>query len=104
MYLGKVPIFPDIELPIDIKNTKIKLISPEQGEDNQKKNTSSFYINLFASTNSNNAEFIFVTFSNGFDHQFDCFINYNYDADDKIFVIENTRFENYRHQKIDKTM
>lgn len=96
---GQPTDFPDIELPTAIENTTIVLISPEQGEENQKKNKSSFYINLFGSTNSHSADFIFVAFSNGFAHQFDCFIAYKYDADEKIFVLETTRFENYRYKK-----
>jgi hypothetical protein len=96
---GQPTDFPDIELPTTIENTKILLISPEQGEKKQKENKSSFYINLIGSVNSDNADFIFVTFSNGFAHEFDCFIEYKYDNDEKIFVIETTRFENYRYQK-----
>ncbi len=96
---GQSTDFPDIELPTTIEDVKIKLISPEQGEVSQKKNKSSFYINLFASVNSTNADFIFVTFSDGFVHQFDCFIEYKYDTDEKKFVIGTTRFENYLYKK-----
>jgi hypothetical protein len=95
---GQPTDFPDIELPTAIENTNIILISPEQGEKNQKERTSSFYINLIGSVNSVDADFIFVTFSNGFAHQFDCFIAYSYDTDKKAFVVENTRFENYQYK------
>lgn len=95
---GQPTDFPDIELPSSIENTKIKLISPEQGEKNQKDRASSFYINLIGSVNSETADFIFVTFSNGFAHQFDCFIAYRYDTDKKGFVVENTRFENHQYK------
>lgn len=71
---GQADDFPDIELPSSIENTKIKLISPEQGEKNLKERKLSFYINLIAWIDSEDADFIFVTFSNGFAHQFDCFI------------------------------
>jgi uncharacterized protein YceK len=96
---GQPTDFPDIALPTAIENTRIKIISPEQGEENQKKNRSSFYINLFGSTNPDNADFIFVTFSDGFTHQFDCFIKYKYDTDEKKYVIETSRFKNYRYKK-----
>lgn len=96
---GQPDDFPDIELPTYIENTTIKLITPEQGEKNQEERDSSFYINLIGSTGADNADFIFVTFSNGFAHQFDFFIDYKYDPDEKRFVIETTRFENYRYKK-----
>ncbi|MBP6185135.1 MAG: hypothetical protein KA479_09355 [Saprospiraceae bacterium] len=96
---GQPDDFPDIALPSAIENTKIKLISPEQGEKNQNERKSSFYINLIGWVNSYDADFIFVTFSNGFAHQFDCFITYKYDTNAKEFVMETTRFENYRYKK-----
>lgn len=96
---GQPDDFPDITLPSSIENTKIKLISPEQGEKNQNERKSSFYINLVGWVNSYDADFIFVTFSNGFAHQFDCFITYKYDTNAKEFVMETTRFENYRYKK-----
>lgn len=95
---GQPGDFPDIELPTTIENTHIKLISPEQGEKNQKENKASFYINLIGWVNSDDADFIFVTFSNGFAHQFDCFITYKYDTDEKEFAIDTSRFENYHYK------
>ena len=96
---GQDTDFPDIALPAMIENTGIKVISPEQGEVHQRKNPSSFYINLFGTVNENDAGFIFVTFSNGFAHQFDCFIDYTYDKDKKTFVIKTSRFENYSYKR-----
>lgn len=95
---GQPDDFPDIELPSTIGNTTIKLVSPEQGEKIQKERPSSFYINLIGWANSYDAEFIFVTFSNGFAHQFDCFITYKYDTNEEAFVIETTRFKTYRYK------
>ena len=95
--IGQPDDFPDIELPASIKNTKIILISPDEGEKIQKERISSFYINLIGWANGQNADFIFVTFSNGFAHQFDCFINYSYDSREKKYVIETTRFKKYRY-------
>ncbi len=96
---GQPDDFPDIELPAAIENTQIKIISPEQGEQKQKENKSSFYINLVGSADTDNADFIFVTFSNGFAHQFDCFINYKFNTYKKEFVMETNRFENYSYRK-----
>lgn len=95
---GQPEDFPDIELPLSIENTHIKLVSPEQGEETQKENKASFYINLIGWVNSDAADFIFVTFSNGFAHQFDCFITYKYDTNKKDFALKTTRFENFRNK------
>jgi hypothetical protein len=92
---GQPDDFPDIELPSKTENTNLKLITPEQGEIEMKKNSSSVYVNLNGWVESETAEFIFVTFSNGFEHQFDCFINYQYNSKTKTFVLKNSRFENY---------
>ncbi|MBS1616058.1 MAG: hypothetical protein JST06_08085 [Bacteroidetes bacterium] len=92
---GQPDDFPDIELPEIIEGTKIKLISPEQGEKKEKQNTSAFYINLIGWVDKYKAEFTFVTFSNGMAHQFDCFINYKYNGNKKTFEILNSRFENF---------
>lgn len=96
---GQPTDFPDIVLPAVIENIKIKLVSPEEGEKYQKEHKSSFYINLIGWVNADTADFIFVTFSDGFAHQFDCFITYKYDATEKEFAIKATRFENYRYKK-----
>lgn len=96
---GQPGDFPDIVLPAIIENTKIKLVSPEQGEKYQKEHKASFYINLIGWVNADTADFIFVTFSDGSAHQFDCFITYKYNTTEKEFFIKSTRFENYRYKK-----
>ena len=95
---GQSSDFPDITLPSTIENTQIKLVSPEQGEKIQEKRKTSFYVNLFGNVDSEMADFIFVTFSNGFAHQFDCFITYKFNAIDDKFVLDTARFENYRYK------
>jgi hypothetical protein len=96
---GQADDFPDIELPATIKNIPVRLISPEIGLQKQKERKSLFYINLMGWANDEAAEFIFVTFSNGCQHQFDCFMNYDYQDDSKSFQLVNTRFDNYAYQK-----
>jgi len=90
---GEADDFPDIDLPASIENTYIKLMSPEEGKELQKERKSSFYINLIGNTNSENAEFIFVTFSNGFGHQFDFYVDYAFEGNTKSFVKNKSRFE-----------
>jgi hypothetical protein len=95
---GQSSDFPDITLPSTIENTQIKLVPPEQGEKIQEKRKTSFYVNLFGTVDFDKADFIFVTFSNGLAHQFDCFITYKFNAIENKFVLEATRFENYRYK------
>lgn len=95
---GQPDDFPNIELPAVIKNTHIKLIEPEQGKLKQEERKLSFYINLIGGIDNEKADFIFVAFSNGIEHQFDCFISYIYNTKEKRFDIENFRFENFLYK------
>ena len=84
--------FPDIELPKKIKNTVVRLISPEEGEKSQKERASRTYINLIAWVDKEKAEFIFVVFSNGFNHKYDYKLNYQYSTKRKEFELEKLQF------------
>lgn len=95
---GQEDDFPDINLPAIIENTHIQLISPELGKQKQEANKSSFYINLIGWVESEKANFIFVAFSNGMAHQFDGYLDYQYDAGKQGFVLVNTRFENFLYK------
>ena len=90
---GQPDDFPDIELPGTIQNTRIILISPESGLKKQKADKSLVYINLVGWVNKEGAEFIFVLFSNGFEHLYDCYIDYTYDVHQKVFHSKQLRFE-----------
>ena len=89
---------PDIELPQTIQNVQIRLITPENGQKKQKECPSMVYVNMIGWVEQDKAEFIFVTFSNGFAHQYDCFINYIYDAEMRSYKIEQERFEYYLYK------
>lgn len=97
---GQADDFPDIQLPDTIEHTYIKLIHPEEGEKIQAKRKSSYYINLMGWVNSYNAEFIFVAFSNGFAHQFDCTIHYSYNMEKHAFEVDHSQFKNFRYVKL----
>jgi hypothetical protein len=96
---GQPDDFPDIELPTVIGKTAIRLISPEEGEAIQKKQRSSFYINLFRWETSTTTEFVFITFSDGFAHQFDCYVTYKNAINSKGYVLERSRFENFQYNR-----
>lgn len=95
---GQPDDFPAIELPATIENTVIRLVSPEDGVKKQKESKSSYYINLIGWVDTDSAEFVFVTFSNGMAHQFDGFINYKYNVNKKGFEMQNSRFQNYLYK------
>jgi hypothetical protein len=92
---GQPDDFPDIELPKMIGNTQIRLISPEDGLRKQRARKSLVYVNMVGWVEQDKTEFIFVTFSNGCEHQYDCFINYKYNAREKKFDLDKLRFEYY---------
>jgi hypothetical protein len=92
---GKPDDFPDIELPQTIENTQIRLVTPENGLRKQKARSSLVYVNMIGWVEQDKAEFVFVIFSNGGAHQYDCFVNYIYNAERKTYNIEPVRFEYY---------
>lgn len=98
LYFGKrregVPEdFPDIELPKTIEKTPIKLITPEEGEKTQNAVKTRIYINMFGWVNKKNAEFKFFVFSNGFAHQYNYTLNYNYDVKKKAYELFKSEFK-----------
>jgi hypothetical protein len=95
---GKPDDLPNIKLPAIIKNTRIVLVDPVTGKKQQEANRSRVYVNLVGWTDSNNAEFNFVTFSNGFEHKFDCHLDYTYDAELKAFKLTGSRIEIFSKQ------
>lgn len=90
---GQPDDFPDIILPETINNIKIRLIEPEVGKKLQEEKKSGIYINLIGWVDEDSAEFIFVTFSNGFEHKFDYHIYYEYDSDRMEFDLTKSRIE-----------
>lgn len=96
---GQPDDFPDIALPETIANTQIRLVTPEFGAQKQKDMKSSFFINLIGWANHDKAEFIFVTFSNNNEHQFDYYLDYNYDIKSREFKLEKTRFDNFLYKR-----
>ena len=96
---GQPDDFPDIQLPETIAHIPIRLVTPEAGSQKQKEHKSSWYINLIGWVDAQKADFTFVTFSNGFEHQFDFFAVYTYNAQSKAFELATSRFENFGFRK-----
>ena len=92
---GQDDDFPDIELTETIEKTQIILISPEVGLKKQQERKSLVYVNMMGWISNEQADFMFVVFSNGAEHQYDYFINFTYNTTLKVFQLEKIEFENY---------
>ena len=92
---GQPDDFPDIELPDVIEKTHIRLVTPEAGQKKQSENRSLVYVNMMGWVDVEKAEFIFVVFSNGAEHQYDYHVNFAYNAASREYEVEKIEFENY---------
>lgn len=90
---GQPDDFPDITLPDSIGSTAIKLVSPEVGGQLQAERKSRIYINLIGWVDRDQASFIFVTFSNGSEHKFDCYLDYKYNSSSQSYTPERVQIE-----------
>lgn len=94
LFFGKQSGFPDIDLPTTINGAKIHILNQEEVNNNKSiYNKSSPYINLIGFVENDTAEFIFVTFYPGFNHQYDCYINFRYNSEKKEFDLDKLRIE-----------
>ncbi len=89
---GQPDDFPDIELPAKISKTTLRLVSPAEGEILQNAIKTRVYINLVGWTTKASADFVFVVFSNGFAHQYDCNLNYTFSKTANRFERTNLQF------------
>lgn len=96
---GQPDDFPDINLPSVVNGTRIKLVTPEEGSEIQKRCASCVYINLMGWSSKNSFEFLHVVFSHGFSHQFDCSITYSFRAKQKRFVRTSIAFKDFAISK-----
>lgn len=92
---GQPDDFPDIELPHTIEKTQIRLVIPDIGQIKQTKQKSLVYVNMAGWVDNNNAEFIFVIFTNGGEHQYDYFMNFILNTSTNKFDLDKIEFENY---------
>lgn len=94
---GQPDDFPDIELPESIEKTQIRLVTPDDGQIRQSERKSLVYVNMIGWVDKKRAEFFFIVFSNGAEHQYDYFVNFNYNTSKKRFELDKIEFENYLH-------
>ena len=92
---GQPDDFPDIVLPETIEKTLIRLVSPEVGQKKQAERKSLVYVNMMGWVDKENADFVFVVFTNGTEHQYDYFINFKYNTSKNKCELDKIEFENY---------
>lgn len=96
---GQADDFPDISLPETIEKTHIRLVTPELGQEKQQASKSAVYINMMGWVEQDKSEFMLVVFSNGFEHQYDYFINFIRNNTRNEFELDQIEFEQYRLSK-----
>ncbi|HRH64672.1 MAG TPA: hypothetical protein PLU53_00090 [Bacteroidia bacterium] len=99
---GQPDDFPDIELPEVIEQTQIRLVTPEAGQQKQAERKSLVYVNMVGWVDKESAAFVLVVFSNGSEHQYDCFINFTRNTSTNAFDLDKIEVENYLHRKGEK--
>lgn len=92
---GQSDDFPDLELPMNIENTQIRLVSPEVGQIKLSERKSLVYVNMIGWVEKERAEFILVVFKNAGEHQFDYFLNFIFNTSKEQYELEKIEFENY---------
>lgn len=93
--MGGPDDFPDIELPEKIEGVEIILMPFVDAHANkiiQYKKTTPL-INLMGWVDKVKGEFVFVTFFPGFKHNYDCYINYNFNSEKKDYELEKLTIE-----------
>lgn len=93
---GSTDDFPDIQLPEKLDQTVLKLISEEDANSNQFRHIpdeTSPCINVIGWLDDITAEFIFVVFYPEFKHQYDCYIQYNFNDLKKDYEVAELRIE-----------
>ncbi len=100
---GQADDFPDIQLPLSVKQTKLLQFTKQQADHHKQLYCkSSPCINLIGGVEKNKAEFIFVTFYPGYNHQYDCYINYKFNSTKKDYDLEKLTIEVLIYDKKEK--
>ena len=89
---GKAEDAARVKLPASVSGKPIVRVKVEEAEDCQKTRATRYYINLIYWIKPDEAEFIFVMFTNGFVHQFDFKSFYLYSKGSKSYVLDRSVF------------
>lgn len=84
--------FPDIVLPNTISNTPIVLDNFDVHLDLYRKLKHRMNLNMIGWVQQEKAEFMFVMFTNGFEHQYDYNIKYNHNKKTKKYEVASIKY------------
>jgi hypothetical protein len=88
LFIGKHEEFPDIHLPVGIENKKIILLTHHKGDTQPQDRTSFVLINIIErKITKDSADFMLVTFHQGYQPQHNCYIYLKYDPVAKEFKL-----------------
>lgn len=99
LFLGKHADFPNVELPARIENTNIVLVMPEDGLTRMQNGNSLAFVNMVGDITEDSAEFVMVTFLGSARHEYDYFVDFEYNKERREFETVDSRFENYIYSK-----
>lgn len=86
--------FPIIQLPSSIRQVKVNVLSQEEADLHKLHySKTSPCINLIGNVEKSKSEFVFITFYPEFKHQYDCYINYNYNSTKNNYELESVSIE-----------
>ena len=57
------------------------------------------FVNMIGDITEDSSEFVLVTFSGGGRHEYDYFVDFNYNTERREFETVDSRFENYVYDK-----
>jgi hypothetical protein len=95
LFIGRHDEFPNIELPVILEHTSIRLVTPTEAE--PLKNGEHFaYLNIFGWFTGNKVEFLVVNFKQGLRHRpdghDDCHLYYSIGEGQGEFALDSLRF------------
>lgn len=93
---GKSDDFPNIEVPEKVLYTRIIVWSEEHVRRAMEENSRRKCINMMGwIEEKKSSEFIFVLFSNGYRHMYDCNLRYVYNRHQRKYLLKQTVFKDY---------
>lgn len=105
IYFLKNNQFPEILLPHKVQNICIRLVANKEYDVILKKNPLSFAVNLVGFVNQNDAEFIFVCFRPGYQHQFDLSFEYHKNKPQNCLSLDQIYWQDFsRYKQPNKTL
>jgi len=93
---GKSDDFPNIDIPEKLLYTRIIVWSEERVRKAMEESSRRKCLNMMGwIEEKKSSEFIFVLFSNGYQHMYDCTLRYVYNRNKRKYLLKQTIFKDY---------